>query len=143
MPWRTERRHWYVNGANGASAARVASRLARLEAGEEIRYRGVHIGVQALEVPAGCSIDSREALARLFLLQAFAWPVLRLPQHQRLPCHWRSEVMTMPRRPDAPMARLMLMETEFALRAFLYRVEREIDGVFQRSEDYTQSWPRT
>jgi hypothetical protein len=50
--------------------------------------------------------------------------------------------LTLPRQPAVASARLIRFETEFAIRSFLHRIEREIDEVFRRSADHNHSWPR-
>ena len=130
-----------MDGEGDVTANGVAARLARLEADEELSYRGVVI--QALAVDR---LPQREngdgCFYRLYVLQALAWPRLCLPQHHRAPHEWRSEVLTLPRSPADARDRLMRFEVEFEIRSFLRRIEREIDEVFRRSADHNRSWPR-
>ncbi len=141
MPSRSPTRHWQLGGEGGATTKEAAARLARLEAREELSYRGVVL--QALAVDR---LPQREngngCFYRLYVLQALAWPPLCLPQRHRTPCEWRSEVLTLPRPPADARDRLMRFEVEFAIRSFLHRIEREIDEAYRRSADHNHNWPR-
>ncbi len=80
---------------------------------------------------------------RLFLLRAVGWPTLRLPERHRLPVEWQSDVISMQGPDGGAKDRLAHLEAEFTIRAFLCRVEREIDGVYLRAEEHHRSWTRS
>lgn len=141
MPFRRAERSWCVGKTNGLSAAHIAPMLARLSLGGELLYRGVQLEAVAVDHH---DVSARsDWFYRLFLLRVISWPALGLPEHHRLPVQWRSEVISVPSLGHRDkMARLSDFEEEFAVRDFLHRVEREIDGVVLRAEDRNQSWPR-
>jgi hypothetical protein len=141
MPWHAKTSAWCVNGHNGSTAAGVATELARLDAVGELRYRDVRIEAHAVDV-APCHETSAGGFYRLFLLRAVGWPPLRLPERHRLPSQWQSEVISMNESSGEARFRLAHLEAEFTIRAFLCRVEREIDGVYLRAEEHNQSWAR-
>jgi hypothetical protein len=141
VPARSCRWRWRAGGEGDVTTKEVAARLARLEAREELSYRGVVMHALVVDrMPQ--RTNGGGCFYRLYVLQALAWPPLSLPQHHRSPYEWRSEVLTLPRPPADARDRLMRFEVEFAIRSFLYRIEREIDEVFQRSADHNKSWPR-
>jgi hypothetical protein len=141
MPFRSPKWHWQVDGERDVTTKAVAARLVGLEAREELSYRGVVMQALAVDrAPRHTNGDG--CFYRLYVLQALAWPPLSLPRHHGAPHEWMSEVLTLPRSPADARDKLMRFEVEFAIRSFLYRIEREIDEVFRRSEDHNKSWPR-
>lgn len=142
MPSCSRRWNWQVEADSGVTTNEVAARLASLEGQTDLRYRDVVMQARTVDrVPQRENGD--DSFYRLYVLQALAWPPLRLPQHHRLPGEWSSEAVTLPRPPADAHARLAYFETEFAIRSFLHRVEREIDSVFRRSADHNHSWTRS
>lgn len=142
MTWRRKRRPWRVGENGGMSAATIAPQLARLRVDGELHYRDVLLAAEAMDHHDAFSAEP-DSFYRVFLVRALSWPALKLPEHQRVPVQWTSGVISVPGLArDDPRVRLTDFEAEFAVRGFLHRIEREIDGVFRRAEEYNQSWAR-
>ncbi|MFA4965787.1 MAG: hypothetical protein WC709_09170 [Thermoleophilia bacterium] len=142
MTWRRKRSPLRVGENGGMSAAAIALQLARLRVDGELHHCDVHLTAEAVDHHEAFS-EEPDAFFRVFLVRALSWPALKLPEHQRVPVQWKSGVISVPGLArDDPRVLLTDFEAEFAVRGFLHRIEREIDGVFRRAEEYNQSWPR-
>jgi len=115
----------------------VAAKLAKLEVIADLRYRGVEIEADALDVTP-CHETSSDAFFRFILLRPVRWPLSQAPQRLGLPEKWMSAAISIPRHShDGLDGGLAHFETEFATCTFLQRVEREIDDLLGRAEDQT------
>lgn len=142
MPWRPSRGHWRMNGDAPSSATEVAARLARLEIIDDLRYRDVHVEADAVDVTP-CHATAADAFFRFYRLHPADCTPGDGACHPGLPHEWKSEAIAIPRHAHAGFdAGLARVETEFAVRSFLCRVERDIDALLQRAEDRERCWAR-
>jgi hypothetical protein len=124
-------------------AATVATALVGLDFREALAYREVTLEVTAVDSPPGPACALAVEFHRVFFVQASHWPALALSQRHRRPESWESEVITCYRRREGLTSlRLQEFEAEYALRAFLSRIEHDIDSVFARAEECGASWRR-
>jgi hypothetical protein len=119
------------------NAADLAVMLLGSDYTVEVYHMGVRLEALAVEPPGG-RLTSEAFVERVFVVRALSWPALRMPDRSHPPSVWCSEVMTLPRRLDHARHRLIRLEAEYALRAFLYRVERDIDRLLRHAADHAR-----
>jgi hypothetical protein len=131
-----------MNGNVRATAMQVATKLAKLEVIADLRYRGVQVEAGAVDVTP-CHETSSDAFFRFILLRPVRRPLSEAPHRLGLPERWMSAAISIPRRSHGGLdGGLAHFETEFAIRTFLQRVEREIDDLLRRAEDQTAKQAR-
>ncbi len=135
MHWPSDKGRWRLSEHVCANALQVAAKLAKVEAIASLRYRDVQIEANAVDVMP-CHETASAAFFRFFVLRPVRWPAFAFPDGCGAPEEWRSEPISIPRRPRPGLdAGLTKFETEFATYAFLQRVEREIDDLLQEAGD--------
>ena len=142
MPWRPSRGHWRTDGDAPATSSHVAKLLARLEVIPDLRYRDVRMQADAVEVTP-CHEIAAEAVFRFYRLHTVDSAPGEGTCHPGLPREWKSEAIPIPRHAHAGFdAGLARMETEFAIRSLLCRVEQDIDALLHRAEERERCWIR-
>jgi len=135
MPWRPTRGHWKMDGHAHASASEVAARLARLEVIADLRYRDVHVEADAVDVTP-CHETAADAFFRFYRLRPVGWSPVQGACDVGLPKEWKSEPIPIPRHAHVGFGGgLARVETEFAVRSFLCRVERDVDALLAHAEE--------
>lgn len=135
MPWRPGRGHWKMDGNKSASSTQVAARLARLEIIDGLRYRDVHVEAEAVDVTP-CHETATDAFFRFYRLRPVGWSPAQSAAGAGLPEEWKSEAIPIPRQAHEGFnGGLARVETEFAVRSFLCRIERDIDALLLHAEE--------
>jgi len=135
MPWRPSRGHWRMSGSAPVSVTQVAARLARLEIIDDLRYREVHVEADAVDVTP-CHETAADAFFRFYRLRPVGWSPVHPACDVGLPAEWKSEPIPIPRQAHEGFnGGLARVETEFAVRSFLCRVERDIDALLLHAEE--------
>lgn len=131
-----------MDGRAPATSTQVAAKLARLEVIGDLRCRDVPLEADAVEVTP-CHETSADAVFRFYRLRPVDCGSAEATRLPALPKEWKSEPIPIPRHAHAGFdAGLSHMETEFAVRSFLCRVERDIDALLQRAEERERCWAR-
>ena len=142
MPWRPNRGYWQMNGSARTTATEVAAKLARLEVIDDLRYRDVHVEADAVDVTP-CHETAADAFFRFYRVRPLGWSPTLAAGHPGLPQEWKSDAIAIPRRAhDGFNGGLARVETEFAVRSFLCRVERDIDVLLVRAKERERCWAR-
>jgi hypothetical protein len=128
--WRSGERHWHLGGTGALSALQLAEKLLALEILTDLRYRGVEVKADAVDVTP-CHETHGVKSYRFFVLRPADCPAAPPPAGE-VPREWRSEVLILPSEGEGLMGRMAPFEAEFAVRSFLRHVEREIDGLLGR-----------
>jgi len=131
-----------MNGSARATAVQVAAKLAKLEVIGDLRYRDVHLEASAVDVTP-CHETAADAFFRFYLVRPVGRSPSQVTHQPGLPEMWKSEAIPIPRHAHAGFdGGLAPVETEFVVRSFLCRVERDLDGLLPRAEKHERSVAR-
>jgi hypothetical protein len=129
---------WRMGARDGLLASHVANALVRLETEMPLSFEGVSLDVEVQDLPPTAETPPAVHSYRAFLIRPLCWPTLELRDHRCWrPKGWRSEPLTLYRENASVVhSRLGDFEAEFAVRAFLKRVEKDIRSACRRAADH-------